>query len=160
MLQHVDPDFQRKLDQFNASQGGPSYIDVCWDMRRNRWCIFAVPQDYGHHPLSKTWVTPKLLRPYLDGSSKKGVFLFTWQDDRGEFLPLDDRLFTTLYWADSFRSKEHYEETVEQPEAKRELAEQKERRNIASAAREYWWNMAIASNAAGKGNWRRAKGIV
>jgi hypothetical protein len=160
MMQYVDPDFRRKLDQFNDSQGGPSSVEVCWDPKRNRWTVYAIPVDYGHHPLAKNWVTPKLLRPFLDGSGRQGVFLFTWQSETGEYLPLDDRLFTTLHWADSFSDKHHFEKTIEEPEARREIAGEKERRNLAAVAREYWWNLGIVSNASGKGNWRRAKGIV
>src|SRR2546428_13510479 len=136
-MQHVDPDFQRELDQFNDSQGGPSRIEVCWDMRRDRWCIFAVPLDYGHHPLSTTWVTPKLLRPFLDGSGRMGVFLFTWQEPDGTFLPLDDRLFKSLRWADSFRSKDHFDETIKRPEIQMEMAATKDRRDIAYGAASY-----------------------
>ena len=160
MMCYVDPDFQRKLDEFNAAQGGPSYIDLCWNPRSDRWTVWAVPQDYGHHPLSKTWVTPKLLRKYLDGSDKRGVFLFTWQGAQSEFLPLDDRLFEALRWADSFSSKDHFERTIEQPEMKRNLTLKKELRDIAYGAREYWWNLAKVTASHGHGNWRRAKGIV
>jgi hypothetical protein len=160
MMQYVDPDFQRKLDEFNASQGGPSYIDVCWDPHRDRWTVFAVPQDYGHHPLSKTWVTPKLMRNFLDGSGRRGVFLFTWRGANGEYMPLDDRLFTALRYADSFSDKRHFEKTIEEPEAKREMELKKERRDIAYAAKEYWWNLANVTSAGNHGNWRRAKGIV
>src|SRR5207245_268670 len=147
---------QRKLDEFNASQGGPSRIEVCWDIRRDRWCIYAIPQDYGHHPLSKTWVTPKLLRPFVDGSGRVGVFLFTWVDEQGNFLPLDDRLFKALHYADSFSSKDHFEKTITEPAIQRELQQKKELREIAYGARSYWFGLDKATSIPGRGNWRRA----
>jgi len=160
MINQVDPDFQRKLDQFNSSQGGPSKVEICWDMRRNRWCVFAIPVDYGHHPLSKTWVTPKLLRPFLDGSGRTGVFLFTWQDANGEYLPLDDRIFQALHFADSFTSKDHFEKSIEEPEMQRELSRKKDLRDIAYGAKNYWFNLDKQTSIPGRGNWRRARGLA
>jgi len=160
MMQYVDPDFRRALDQFNDSQGGPSYIEVCWNPRSNRWCVFAIPQDYGTHPLAKNWVTPKMLRPFLDGSGRMGVFLFTWQDEKGDYLPLDGRLFAALRYADSFADKDHYEKTIVQPEIAKKIAQKKELRDIAYGARNYWYGLDKAVSVAGRGNWRRARDMA
>lgn len=161
MMKYLDEDTKRKIDDFNASQGGPARIELCWDPRRDRWCVFAIPQDYGTHPLSKSWVTPALLRPFLDGSGRRGVFLNTWQDEHGDYLPVDERLFDALRYADTFRDKEHYENNFKRVEVQKELALEKGRRDIAYGARSYWQGLDRVMVGSGfKGNWKRAKGIL
>jgi hypothetical protein len=163
-MQTVDTDFQRQLDEFNESQGGPAYIELCWDMRRNVWTVWAIPVDYGTHPLAKNWVTPKLMKPFLDGSGRMGVFLFTWSDPDstppGGFMPLDGRLFNALRYADTFRDKHHFDQTITEPELKKEMLLKKETRDIAYGAASYWAGLnrvMVGSNF--KGNWRRAAGL-
>lgn len=161
MMLTVDPDFQRKLDLFNDSQGGPVTIVVCWDPKRSRWAVYAVPYDYGSHPLSRTYIHEGLMTNFLDGSDRRGVLLYRWQDEFKNFLPLDDRLIRSLQYADTFRDKEHFKNTVENPEVLQELAKSKEMRDIAYGAKSYWWNVANTTvHAGGRGNWRRAKGIT
>jgi hypothetical protein len=158
MMLYVDEDFQRTLDDFNASQGGPVTIVVCWNPRKDRWTVYAVPYDYGTHPLSKTYVHPKLMSNFLDGSGRRGVLLFSWQDVDGSYLPLDDRLIRALKLADSFQSKTHFEENFITPELQRQAAQDKEVRNIAYGARSYWWNVpTVTVGSHSGGNWRRAK---
>ncbi len=164
MMNYVDSDFQRELDLFNESQGGPAYIAVCWDVRRDRWTIWAIPVDYGTHPLAKNWVTPTLMRDFLDGSGRRGVFLFSWTDPDsnppGGYMPLDGRLFNALRYADTFRDRKHFEHTVEEPELKKEMLLKKETRDIAYGAASYWAGLErVMMGSHFKGNWRRAAGI-
>lgn len=160
MIYPVPEDFQRKLDDFNASQGGPSYVAVCWHPGKERWQVFAVPQDHGSHPLARRDITIKLCRPFPDGSSRRGVLLFTWcrRDNHNRdlgFEPLDDRIFHTLHWADSFRSRRHFEETIEEPEMVANAIRNKELRDIAGAAAEYWHGIdRLVVGPGTSGDWR------
>ena len=141
MIRRADEDFRRKLDEFNASQGGPARIDVAWHPKKERWQVFAVPQDHTHHPLARNDITIKLVRPFPDSSGREGVLLFTLRAEDGGFMPLDDRLFTTLYWADSFRSRHHFDETIKNPEIQKELAMKKDLRERVSGATDYWYGI-------------------
>lgn len=140
MNHQVDVDFQRQLDQFNDSQGGPSRVAVCWDDQKQRWIVWIVPVNDSAHPMARNDMTKKLLRPLPDESGRWGVRLFTWQGADGRFLPLDGRLFQSLLWADSFRDKQHFENTIEAPEAKKDLAARQQARDLAYAAKNYWWS--------------------
>lgn len=132
MTRDVPPEFQAHLDQFNARQGGPSVIALAWSPKVARWRVYAVPVSDSSHPLARNGITKQLLRPFCDGSGRLGVPLFWWDD------PLDRRLFDVLYFADSFRDKRHFEQTIEQSEAAREQAKKARRLNALGAAREYW----------------------
>lgn len=153
----VDADFQRKLDQFNDSQGGPSQIAVAWNNQSGRWQIYAVPVQDSHHPLARQKNLLQLMRTFPDGSDRRGVLLFTWQDDKNGYLPLDDRLFHALHWADSFSSRRHFEETIDEPEFKKELALKKNVREMTKACANYWYTLdrlAINPHIKGPGDWR------
>jgi len=159
MMYYIDEDFQRELDQFNISQGGPARIEVCWNPTKHRWTVYAVPQGDSFHPLARNDVTQKLMTNFLDGSGRRGVLLFSWEDAKGDYLALDGRLFDALRLADSFRSRRHYEETVEEPEVKRELAMQKRLRDIAGAASRYWHRLdniikSMNPSVGSTGDWR------
>ena len=143
MMLQVDESFQRKLDAFNGSQGGPSYIAAAWHPRKNRWQIFAVPRNDSAHPLARNEVTAKLMSNFPDDSGRRGVLLFSWckRDEHARdigFEPLDDRLFTTLHWADSFRDRHHFEEVIKTPELQREIREKADIRAVAAGAANYW----------------------
>lgn len=164
MMQYLDEDTQRGLDQFNQSQGGPARIELCWHPYKDRWAIFAVPQDYGTHPLAKNWVTPKLMTPFPDGSGRQGVALGLWQGANGEYLPIDERFYEALRYADSFRSKDHYDEVFTQREQAQELEESKRLRDIAYGAKNYWFHydrVIKSMNPANgsTGDWRASKGF-
>lgn len=158
----VDPDFQRRIDEWNAAHPGPADIAVAWHPQKNRWQVFAIPTKDSSHPLARHKHTPMLVRPFPDDSGRQGILLNTWQGAKGEFLPLDERLFEALHYADSFRSKEHFEETITNPDVQKELETSKKARDLAHAAREYWWkldSLTINMNPANKqgGAWRDAK---
>jgi hypothetical protein len=145
MILQVPEEFQRKLDDFNASQGGPSQVAVAWHPKKSRWQVFAIPVQDAAHPMARNDVTRSMLRPLPDDSGRRGILLFTWcarnaQGDDSGFQPLDDRLFETLHWADSFRDKRHFEQTMEEPELRRKVAEEKRIRDIAYGAKEYYFN--------------------
>lgn len=165
MMQQVDEDFQRKIDNWNSDKGGPSYIAVAWNPVKERWQVFAIPIQESHHPLAKNHLTQKLMRRLPDESGREGVLLFTWcnRDERSNdvgFEPLDDRLFQALDWADSFKSKRHFEETIKEPEIVAERTMKKRLRDIAGAATEYWYkldSLTINPNIPAGGDWRGAK---
>jgi len=108
MMRTLDPDFQRRVDEFNRCQGGPVHIALAWNPYIDKWQVFAIPVQDSHHPLARNSVTASLRRPLPDDSSRDGILLFTWQDENGVPLPLDERLFDSLRLADSFRDKEHF----------------------------------------------------
>lgn len=165
MIYEVDRDFQRKLDEFNAAQQ-PRVVDIyaVWDPRIDRWTIWALPVDHSSHPLHRKHITKKLCKPFPDGSGREGVRLFVLaeynarMEDIG-FMPLDDRLFDMLRLADTFSSKDHYEKTFEEPEARKALAQQKAVRDIAYGARSYWFGLdnlivSKSTDIPSGGDWR------
>lgn len=157
MMRYVDPSFQERLDGFNAAQGGPSYIVVAWDAQKNRWRTWVVPTADSIAPGARNRVTSNLLQPIPDGSGRMAVKLNLWQGAGDEYLPLDERYFDSLRWADSFRNKQHFEETVERPEFRQKAAQDARLRDIAYGARSYWWAMdrlAINPNVKASGDWR------
>lgn len=141
MINYVDPDFQRRLDEWNDAKGGPTCIALAWHPQKDRWQVFAVPVSDSYHPLARNKHTAKMLTNFPDGSGRRGILLNTWQGAQGEFLPLDERLFEAINWADSFRDRQHFENTIEAHETKRELAQQKHLRDLAAYGREYWWRL-------------------
>lgn len=147
MVYHVPEDFQRKLDEFNASQvPRVSDITVCWDPHKSRWAIYAIPVSDTSHPHYRPDATRKLLTNFVDGSGRRGVYLGSWAQrantghDIG-FMPLDDRFFHALKYADTFSSRTHFEDTIEKTEARAELEQNARIRDIAYGARSYWWNL-------------------
>ena len=142
MLHEVPEDFQRKLDEFNDAQGGPSMIAIAWNQKKYRWQVFAIPVQGSTHPHATSDIR-KMLRPLPDDSGRDGVLLFTWceRDLAGNDIggcSLDDRIFHTLRYADSFQDRHHYENTIERPELRREAQASATLRDIAGAATEYW----------------------
>lgn len=164
MIYEVPEDFQRKLDEFNVAQGGPTLIAAAWNPKRYRWQIFALVQDGTSHPSYRPEIARKLCRPLPDESGREGVLLFTWceRDAAGNDVggcSLDDRIFHTLHYADSFADRHHYENTIRDPHMRREAAESKTVRDIAGAAAEYWHsidNPIVSMNPARSqpGDWR------
>ena|SRR5688572_1767756 len=159
MMQYLDPDFQRRLDEFNQSRGGPSHIAVAWDSKKNRWRIWAIPVQDSHHPLAKNDLTNKMSRIIPDNSGRWGIALNLWQGPNGEYEPMDERLFDSLRLADSFASKDHFEKHFGEPATALELAQRKRIRDIVAGAKSYWWaldKLTIGMNPAVKapGDWR------
>lgn len=164
MILQVDVDFQRKLDQFNAAKGPPSKIEVAWDSKMDRWRVYAVPISDSMHPKARNGITKQLLRKMPDGSGRWGIplFVLAQRDDRGVdvgFMPLDDRLFDALNYADTFRSKRHFEETVKQPEIAAEAAKSARAMDALKAARSYWWGLdnltiSYSKSSPSGGDWR------
>ena len=184
MQRQVDPDYQRKIDSWNQSHPGPADIAVAWNPKaikivvkaglfgpvydyEGRWQVFAIPVNDSPHPKARNELTKTLMKPFPDDSGRVGILLFTWckrgetGSDIGE-KELDDSLFATLAWADSFADRQHYEHTIEATEQKKEMAEKQATRDIAYAGKEYWWNLpnvTVSMNPqtrAGAG-WRDAK---
>lgn len=164
MILTVDEGFQRKLDDFNAAQGGGQKVAVVFDAKQKIWTVWVVPcGDTSHRDYDPVKLR-SLLREFPDYSGRRGVKLFDWADEvkdpySNEMVkvrrPLDDRLFKVLHMADTFKSRQHFEETFEQPEVKNELAVDKSVRDIAGAVREYWWNLdKVLVGAGSRGNWR------
>lgn len=157
MMIQMDPDFRRRLDDWNSARGGPAVIDLVWNPKKDRWQVFAVPVADSTHPLARHKHTSKLISAYPDGSGKQGILLNTWQGAKGEFLPLDERLFEALDYADSFKSRHHFEETIKNPEIQAELAISKKARDMAYASRSYWQkldSLTINPNIPAGGDWR------
>lgn len=167
MIRHPDPDFTRELALFNDQQGGPTAVDVAWHPEKERWQVFAVPQYQSSHPLAQHDATAKLMSNFPDESGKRGILLFTWcERDKGYadagFKPLDSRLFYFLRWADTFRDKDHFKETIEDPQLVREMAEKKHLRDIVGGGVEYFNKLdkvTVSMNPATKAGagWRDAK---
>lgn len=137
MNRRVDPEFQRKLDDFNASKGGPARIEVAWNPKSERWEIWCVPVMDSTHPLARNQNTAQQIRPFPDDSGREGVFLNTW-GTKERFEPLDDRLFEAINFADSFRDRHHFEEIIESPEFKAEARSKADLREKAAATRRYY----------------------
>lgn len=164
MIRAVDPQFQVRIDEWNASHGGPSVIAVAWNPKKDRWQIFAIPVENSPHPLARNDFTSKMSRPLPDDSGRSGIILNTWEGAQGEFLPLDERLFEALNWADSFRSKQHFDDTIKNPELQAEMAVSKKARDMAYAGRSYWAKLSeitisMNPNVRVGGDWRSAKGL-
>lgn len=162
MIYDVPEEFKRKLDDFNADQGGPTAIAVAWNQKKERWQIWAIPIDGSHHPLYNPGRLHDMCRPVPDGSGRMGVLLMSWckRDSHGSdigFMPLDDRLLHALKWADSFADRRHFENTIEQQEFKKEAELRNDVREVAYAAKSYWHSMdrlAVAPHTKGGGDWR------
>lgn len=160
MPEPTPPDFQRKLDEFNDSQGPGVKVDVCFDPKIKRWTVWAVPQGDTSHPKYNPRALRQLIRPFPDDSGRWGVKIFTWAEsnERGEDTgprALDDRIFQVLRVADSFRSREHFEEVFEEPEQRRAMETSKMIRDIAYGARSYWWGLDRPTvGARSRGDWR------
>lgn len=164
MLMDVDEGFQRKLDDFNRSQGGDQEVTVAFDARKNIWTVWVVPRGDTSHRDYDPEKLRGLMRNFPDYSGRRGVLIFEWADEVEDpytgqkvvkYRPLDDRIFKVLRLADSFRSRDHFEETFEEPERQRELALNKEVREIAAGAQQYWWNIdKVSVGPASRGNWR------
>lgn len=145
MNRTVPEDFQRKLDQFNTAQGGPSRVEVAWNPKSSRWEVWAVPTEIAGIGKFRD-VTARLRRPFPDDSSREGIKLFTWEEynEKGQrigFLPLDNRIFDALRWADSFRSKNHFDETIKNPEIEKEVRSKAHIRAVAAGTANYWANL-------------------
>lgn len=160
-------EWQKDLDAFNARQGGVSRIEVAWHPKKSRWQIFAVPISDSFHPLAKNDMTKKLCSKFPDDSGREGVLLFTWceRDERGQdcgYMPLDNRVFETLKYADTFEDKHHFEKTIKNPELAKEARDMKTIRSIMGGAQEYWKgldSLVISMNPDVKasGDWRGAR---
>jgi len=162
MNRQVDPDFQRRIDEWNAAHPGPADIAIAWHPVKNRWQVFAMPVADSSHPLARHEHTSMLMMNLPDSSGRRGILLNTWQGAGGEFLPLDERLFEALHYADSFRSKDHFEETITNPDKAKEIATSKKAADLIHAAREYWWkldSLTINMNPANRqrAGWRDAQ---
>jgi hypothetical protein len=145
MTRDVPVEFQRKVDDFNRSIGGPSQIAVVWNPRIDRWEVWAIPVADSAHPRARNDVTRKLLRRFPDDSGRWGIRLFVWckRDAAGRDIAsceLDDRIFSLLRFVDRF-DKESFRRSVEEPEAKKALAEQQALRDVVGAAVEYYWRL-------------------
>src|SRR6266550_8874487 len=110
-----DADFQKKLDDFNAGRGGPAHIAVAFHPEKERWQIFVIPVMDSMHPLARNEKTAKMIRPFPDGSGREGILLNTWEGAKGEFEPMDDRLFEAIDFADGFKDLHHFDQVVEGP---------------------------------------------
>lgn len=166
MTREVPIEFQRKLDDFNASIGGPSRVEVCWNPRTSRWEVWAVPVSDSAHPKARNDRTKELLRRFPDGSGREGVLLFVWcrRDSSGKdvgYVDLDDRIFTTLRWLDTFNNRREFERIMYSDEAK-EAAWKEGLREIVASAVEYWKNIdnptvSLDPSIRAPADWRTAK---
>lgn len=158
MQYEIDPDFQRKLDDFNASAAAPSNIEIAYNVKRKRWQVYAVlkypPQDRK---------TAQLLRDFPDGSGRRGALIMTWAqrnlkgDDVG-FMPMDERLLQALKFS-YIEDKHDYDRKLTEPELARMGRESKHLYDVAAASREYYRgldsltiNMGASNH--GTGSWR------
>src|SRR5687767_2959715 len=98
MIRQVDPDFQRRIDEWNSAKGGPAHIAVAWNPQKSRWQIYAIPVADSAHPLARHKHTSMLMTNLPDSSGRRGILLNTWQGAGGDFLPLDERLFEALHY--------------------------------------------------------------
>lgn len=169
MRLEVDSAFQRELDGFNDARGGPTRVAVAWNPKMGRWQVFAIPVYDSAHPLARNQFTKKLLKRLPDDSCRDGVLIFTWcaRDSKGDdvgYEPLDNRIFQLLDWADTFKDRQHFEKTIQEPEIRAELATKARTRAVAGGVAEYWKNLdklTISMNPstrAGAG-WRDAGGM-
>lgn len=168
MNRTVDPEFQRQIDQWNQSHPGPALIAVAWHPKKGRWQIWAIPTEISRAPLAKNDLTAKFMRPLPDDSGRRGILLFSWceWDQFGNdigYAPLDQRVFDTLHWCDSFRSRQHFEETIKNPELQKEIREKERIRAVAAGTAQYYYNIPnpmVSMNPDIKnvgGDWRSAK---
>lgn len=162
MMRTIDQDWERKLDEFNSAQGGPSRVAICYDPKIERWTVWAIPIQDSHHPLGRNKNVQILLRSFPDGSGRQGVRIFIWcdVDDNGRdigYRALDDRVFEALRYADTFSDKDHFEKVFTEPDMRRERNFNKFLREIAYAARSYWFTLdrlAVNPHVKGPGDWR------
>ncbi len=143
MMRTVPEDFQRKVDDWNAGHPGPAAIAIAYNPRDERWEVWAVPTEMSSFAGARNDVTARLVRPLPDDSSRQGIKLFKWAEynEKGQeigYLPLDNRVFDAIHYADSFRSKDHFKDTVSNPEVEKEVREKAHVRAIAAGAAQYW----------------------
>jgi hypothetical protein len=164
MIRTVDQEFQQKLDEWNRSHPGPADVAAAWNPRIERWEIWAIPTEMSSHERAHNDVTIKLMRPFPDNSSRVGIKLFVWADfnEKGQdvgYMALDNRVFDALHWADSFRSRRHFEETISDPEIEKEVKRKAHIRAVAAGTAQYWHTLdrpAVSMNPAVKvpADWR------
>ena len=163
MIRQVPEEFQRELQQFNEAQGGPARVEVCWHPKKERWCVYAVPQNDSAHPLARNDMTAQLLTNYPDGSDRRGVLLCTWQGKDEEYLPLDNRVFEALIYADSFRDKQHMKHTLDDAAERQDREAQSVVRDIAKGAADYWKHfgsrtlVGVNTDVKSTGDWRASR---
>lgn len=179
MKLEVPEDFQRKVDAFNDSRGGPVRVAVVWDPKavkfqtkvlygqpvydyNGRWKVYSVPTVIDNKAMKA------FARPLPDDSGRLGMLVFTWckrneaGDDVG-FEPLDDRIFKTLDELDTFKDRDSYDRLVNKPTERKEEAERKGLREIAGAQAEYFRfldKLTVSMNPATRGvrgDWRALK---
>jgi len=160
----MDRDFARTLKRYNEDHPGPDIgvfwnsTSLCLDRKRGlwggRWEIWVEVTD-NSHPGNK----------YLDKTGdtwhngKRWRFLNTYKNDDGSFAPLDDRVFTALHWADTWRNKNHYDETVMSLDRSKREQELAATRETASQLASYWRDYGDDVSKFGPGttgNWRRS----
>ena len=164
MVRELDESFQRELDAFNVRQGGDQKVVIAWDAKQGIWTVWVVPHAATVHRDFDAETLNQLMREFPDYSGRWGVKIFDWADEvedkwTGEkvkkFRSLDMRLFEALKMADSFNSRQHFEETFEDPDFQRQLRLNADIRDIAAGAASYWYGLdKVTVGAATRGNWR------
>ncbi len=138
----LDDVFQEKLDSWNTGHPLHPPVHVRWEPKAIKRPIvvwsYGVPiHKWAYEP---RWIVGVLLnnRPegmeklaqYIEGSGGTWfIKLFTWQtQDKGDFLPIDDRIFKVLDAGDM--TKHSYEEMIVDPENQTEAEAMGEFRDL------------------------------
>lgn len=154
----LDREIQRKLKSWNEDHPGPDVAIVwnplavklgqgCYDPRWEIW----VEVTSNSHPNHRFVEKQGDIR--FDGCTWR--FLNTYKQPDGSFAPLDDRLFRALYWSDTWRHREHYEEALVSQDIRKKKAETDMIRDTAYGLTEKWKNFDRTQVGSGSsGNWR------
>lgn len=152
----VDPNFQRKLDDYNHAYGSPrikfrwnpearKIDDERWDPRWEIWIELVDNQFSGKKERNTKDI-------YEDGAWWR--FLQSWEME-GQFLPLDDRFFVAARLADTWSDREHYNKAFEEPDELRRKEVWNDLKNMAGGVGSYWrgWGKTLVGPAS-RGDWR------
>ena len=161
----LDPDFQIKLDDWNACHPNHPPVMVRWEPRavwkeKIVWvCGVPIFRDE-YEPRWQVGVMlpnkPQGTVTYIEGSGGMWFFkLFNWQmQDTKEFLAPDDRIFDCI--ADSTPHR-FYEERIEEPAVALEERSAADMRELSYAGSDYYYghdNLIINPHIDAGGNWR------
>ena len=153
----VDRDFRAKLDEYNRARGSPR-IKVRWN---------PVARKTGVREFDPRWeIWVELIENQLTREDQAGKkdryedsswwrFLQTWEYPDDTFLPLDDRFFQAAHEADTWTSREHYDERLVRPEEVKKEREWKDLLDVAGGVGSHWrgWGKTMVG-AATRGDWR------
>lgn len=163
MTREIPIEFQRKLDEFNRSVGGPTEVRVVWEPRSERWEVWAIPLYPSSHPKAR-FFHRGLLKRLPTEEELWGVHIFTWcvRDENGRdigYAPLDDRIFTVLRTIDTYKRSLSASELRERLEEEKDEREKKRLRDIIYSLAEYYKRIdspiiSMDPSIRVKGDWR------